>query len=93
MEEKTLIVIAEDGTEKEMDILFTFADETFKKEYVLYVDPLDESGDVFVSSYTDEGELNSIEDPKEWELIEEVFSAFIVKHEGEEEAIDNEHTH
>lgn len=90
MDEKTLVVISDDGTEKEMDILFTFTDDTFKKDYVLYVDPVDETGEVFVSSYTEEGTLNNIEDPKEWEMIEEVFSAFIIKHEEEE--VD-EHTH
>ncbi len=90
MNENTLVVISDDGTEKTMEILFTFKDETYKKDYVLYVDPQDETGEVFVSSYTVEGELNNIEDPKEWDMIEEVFSAFVIKHE--EEAVD-EHTH
>lgn len=90
MEENTLVVIAADGSEKEMEILFTFSDDTFKKDYVLYVDPSDLNGEVFVSSYTEEGSLNNIEDPKEWEMIEEVFSAFVIKHDEEE--VD-EHTH
>lgn len=90
MVENKLTVIGEDGSEKVMEILFTFNDETYNKDYVLYVDPEDLNGEVFVSSYTEDGALNNIEDPKEWEMIEEVFSAFVIKHE--EEDID-EHTH
>lgn len=92
MNETTLTVISQDGTETEMEILFTFSDETFKKDYVLYVNPLDETGEVFVSSYTEDGTLDNVEDPKEWEMIEEVFAAFVIKHDGDEEIID-EHTH
>ncbi len=92
MEEKVLTVISSDGTEVEMEILFTFSDDTYKKDYVLYVDPKDETGEVFVSSYTEEGTLDAIEDPKEWDMVEEVFSAFVIKHEGEEEMVD-EHSH
>ncbi|QIK70454.1 DUF1292 domain-containing protein [Erysipelothrix sp. HDW6C] len=94
MEEKTIIVINEDGSEVSMDILFTFDDDTFNKSYVLYVNPEDESGEVFVSSYTTEGELESITDEKEWAMIEEVFNAFVIKHEGEEHDHSNcDHDH
>ena len=83
MEENQLVVINDDGTEIVMEILFTFDNEEYDKNYVLYVDPSDESGQVFVSSYTEEGELFNIEDEKEWEMIEEVFQAFVLKHEEE----------
>ena len=89
MDENKLTVIDADGKEQQMDILFTFNDDTYNKDYVLYVDPLDETGEVFVSSYTVDGVLNEITDDKEWEMIEEVFSAFVIQHEGE----DHEHTH
>lgn len=46
MEEKSLIVINDDGTEQEMDILFTFDDDTFNKKYVLYVSHEDTTGEV-----------------------------------------------
>ncbi|CAM3667024.1 DUF1292 domain-containing protein [Erysipelothrix urinaevulpis] len=83
MEENQLVVINDDGTEIVMEILFTFDNEEYDKKYVLYVDPNDESGQVFVSSYTEEGELFNIEDEQEWEMIEEVFQAFVLKHEEE----------
>lgn len=81
MDEKNLVVIDDQGNEKTMEILFTFDDEdTYKKSYVLYVDPESETGEVFVSRYTEEGVLENIEDEAEWEMIEEVFNAFIVHH-------------
>ncbi len=97
MNESVLTVIDELGNEVKMDILFTFNDDTYKKDYVLYVDPKDETGEVFVSAYTEDGVLNEITDSKEWEMIEEVFSAFVIQHEGEDHVHDencnHEHTH
>lgn len=97
MNENVLTVIDELGNEVKMDILFTFNDDTYNKDYVLYVDPNDETGEVFVSSYTEDGVLNEITDSKEWEMIEEVFSAFVIQHEGEDHVHDencnHEHTH
>lgn len=84
MDEKTLTVINDDGTEEEMEILFTFNDDSTEKKYVLYVNPVDETGEVFVSSYTDDGVLENITDEKEWEMIEEVFNAFIIQHSENE---------
>lgn len=73
-DEKTMIIIDDEGKEKEMEILFTFED---KKQYVLYMDPLDETGEVFVSSYNEDGELLDIESDEEWEVIEAVFEGFM----------------
>ena len=83
MDENNLTVINEDGTETVMEILFTFENEEYDKQYVLYVDPKDDSGQVFVSSYTEEGELFSVEEETEWDMVEEVFQAFILRHEEE----------
>lgn len=91
MNENVLIVIDAEGNEQKMDILFTFNDDTYNKDYVLYVDPNDQTGEVFVSAYTEDGVLNEITDSKEWEMIEEVFSAFVIQHEGDDH--DHEHTH
>lgn len=90
MEEKTIVVIDNEGNEQTMDILFTFEDDTFNKNYVLYIDPKDETGEVFVSSYTAEGTLEAITDEKEWAMVEEVFSAFVIQNDSDEEA---EHVH
>ncbi len=87
MDEKTMIVIDDQGNEVPMEILFTFHDDTYAKDYVLYINPADESGEVFVSSFTEEGELLDITDTSEWEMVEEVFSAFIVKNEDEDDLV------
>lgn len=81
MDENNLTVINDDGSETVMEILFTFENEEFDKQYVLYLDPEDDSGQVFVSNYTEEGELFSIEDELEWDMVEEVFQAFVLRHE------------
>lgn len=83
MIEKNITIIDEQGKEIEMEILFTFSDDTFNRDYVLYVNPSDDSGEVFVSAYTEDGELLDITDEKEWAMIEEVFEAFVIKHEDE----------
>lgn len=87
MDTKRIIVVDDNDNEIEMEILFTFRDEEkFKKDYVLYVNPDDETGAVFASAYTDSGELLEITDEDEWAMIEEVFEAFTIKHEDEFEA-------
>lgn len=73
---KRLIVVDQNNQEIEMEILFTFDDENRGKKYVLYTNPNDESGEVFASSYDEEGKLFAVEDPTEWEMIEEVFGAY-----------------
>lgn len=93
MDEKTLFVIDNDGHEKEMNILFTFEDDSFNKKYVLYFDPADETGEVFVSSYTEDGELLNIEDETEWAMIEEVFGAFVDRHDHAHCGPDCDHHH
>ena len=86
LDDKSIIVIDENNNEIEMEILFTFEDENFNKNYVLYVDPNDESGEVFVSVYDESGTLSEITDEKEWEMIEEVFDAFIIKNAEDADA-------
>ena len=81
LDEKRIVIIDENDKEIEMEILFTFDSEEYKRQYVLYINPEDESGEVFVSGYTDEGELLEIKDEKEWEMIEEVFEAFVIQDE------------
>jgi uncharacterized protein YrzB (UPF0473 family) len=84
--EKKLIVIDEQGNETEMEILFTFNSDEYGKQYVLFVDPSVEDGDVYASSYDDEGNLNIVEDEAEWAMIEEVLAAFVERDEEEETA-------
>ena len=44
---------------------------------MLFTDPKDEEGEVFACSYNEEGEMEPVEDPDEWSMIEEVFGAFV----------------
>lgn len=85
METKNFTITQEDGTEKEMEILFTFEQETTNKNYVLFTDPTDEDGEVFACSYNDDGTMVPVEDLEEWEMIEEVFGAFVEEFENDEE--------
>ncbi len=86
MLENKIIVIDENDKEVEMEILFTFESDEFARQYVLYLDPNDDSGEVFTSAFTDDGELLEISDEKEWAMIEEVFESFVIKSEEEDEA-------
>lgn len=81
-ETNSIFVTDETGKEVEMEIIFTFESDETKKKYVLFMNPADESGEVFASSYDDEGNLFQIENDKEWQMIEEVLGAF---QEDEEE--------
>ncbi|MEG0176335.1 DUF1292 domain-containing protein [Anaerorhabdus sp.] len=77
MESNKITITEEDGTQKEMDILFTFDDDSREKSYVLFTDPQDPEGEVFACSYTLDGEMIPVDDPEEWSMIEEVFGAFV----------------
>lgn len=85
MDTNKLVIIEDDGTQKEMEILFTFESEENGKSYVLFTDPNDESGEVFACSYDEEGHLVQVEDEQEFAIIEEVFNTFVEELENEEE--------
>ncbi len=92
MDTNRFTIITEDGTEKEMEILFTFEDDTQNGKYVLFTDPSDEEGNVFAGTYNEEGEISVLdpeEDPEEWAMIEEVFGAFVEEFENGEEKKEN----
>ena len=71
MEENTIIVTDESGKELTMEILFTFEDDRNHKNYVLYYDPTDESGEVFASAYDEEGNLIPVTSEEEWAMRSE----------------------
>ena len=85
LENSTLIVVDENGQEKEMEILFTFEDDEKGKKYVLYFDPQAEDDEVFASIYDEEGHLYPIETDEEWEMVEEVLGAFSGDFEQEQQ--------
>ncbi len=85
LDSNKILIQEEDGTEKEMEILFTFDDDSRSKSYVVFTDPADEEGQVFACSYNDFGEMEPVEDEDELEMIEEVLGAFIDEMEDYEE--------
>lgn len=84
LETNSLFVKDEDGSEKEMEILFTFEDEERKKNYVVFCDPNADDEEVFASVYDDEGNLLPIESEAEWNMVEEVLGAFQEEEETDE---------
>lgn len=74
-DENVLYITDEEGNEVKMEIILTFANEDNTKQFVLFRDP-ENSDDVFAYEYDDEGNLNEIEDPKDFEMCEEVLSAY-----------------
>lgn len=81
MDANKIQVVDDQGNEIEFEVLFTFDNEDNGKKYVLYYDPNQEETNVFASIYDEEGKLFEIEDPKEWEMIEEVFQSFVADQE------------
>lgn len=85
MNEEKIVIITEDGSEKEFNILFSFSLEEFGKDYVAYFGEGEE--ELYVSSYIQEdegGKLDQITDENEWDRIEEVIEAFLLEDEVEE---------
>ncbi len=71
-----ILIQEDDGTEVEMEILFTFeSDEGVS--YVLFTDPKIEEGEVYACRYDEDGNLIPVEDEDEWAMVEEVFNTFI----------------
>lgn len=82
LDDKKIVVVDDNDKEIEMEILFTFDNEEFNRQYVLYVNPNEDSGEVYASAYTEDGELLEISNENEWEMIESVFEAFIIQDEA-----------
>lgn len=82
LDDKKIVVVDDNDNEIEMEILFTFDNEEFNRQYVLYVNPNEDSGEVYASAYTEAGELLEISNENEWEMIESVFEAFIIQDEA-----------
>lgn len=81
MDEETIVVIDDEGNEKEFEILFSFDDDTTEKKYVLYYDPSLEEPEVYSSIYDEDGNLYPVETQYEFDMIEEVFNAFMAEDE------------
>ena len=82
LDSKTLYVKDENGKEVAMDILFTFESDQTNKQYVLFVNPNDETGEVYASCYDDDGNLLPIETDEEWARIKDVLRKLAKKDEA-----------
>ena len=85
MEENKIIVTDEKGKEYEMTILFTYEDETNVKKYVFYYDDKVDDGEVFVSQFTDQGELFPVEDDDVWTMLNKVLEEWQLENNDDEE--------
>jgi uncharacterized protein YrzB (UPF0473 family) len=77
-----LILTDENGQETEMEIVLTFDDEEHGRKYVLVKYPSKDEDDVFAFAYDDEGNLEPVEDPEEFEMCQEVLGAFEEENNG-----------
>ena len=77
-----LILTDENGQETEMEIVLTFDDEEHGRKYVLVKYPSKDEDDVFAFAYDDEGNLEPVEDPEEFEMCQEVLGAFEEEYNG-----------
>ena len=74
-DENKMIITDENGDEHTVTILFTYHHDERNKDYVLFVEDEDDE-EVYAMSYTEDGELEIIEDDEEYEEIEEVLNAY-----------------
>lgn len=82
-DDRTMIVTDENGNEIKTFILFTTTLPETNKNYIFYMKE-DESGQVYVSEYDENGRLFSVEDDNIWAKLEEVFQSFL------EDSCDND---
>ena len=83
MEENKIIVTDDNGKEYEMTILFTY--DTEEKKYVFYYDDNIDDGEVFVSQFTDQGELFPVTDDAEWTMLNKVLEEWQLENNDDEE--------
>lgn len=74
-DEKRMVILDEKGNEHVVEILFTYEHEERKTKYVFFFEEKDPD-EVMVMRYTDDGELEAIEDDEEYDEILEVFNAY-----------------
>ena len=74
--ENQMVVTDNEGKEHLMNILFTYDNEERKASYVFFYDSEDPNEDVIVMRYTQDGELEPIEDDEEYDEVEEVYNTW-----------------
>ncbi len=74
-DEKKMVILDEEGNEHTVEILFTYEHEERGKKYVFFFEE-DNPDEVFAMRYTEDGELEDIDDEEEYNEILEVFNAY-----------------
>lgn len=80
-----ITLVDDEGNESLYEILFTFESEDYNKKYVIIypAGTIDEEDvELQAYSYTEDedgtsGDLQPIEDEKEWDMVEEVLNTFL----------------
>ncbi|MCD7840345.1 MAG: DUF1292 domain-containing protein [Erysipelotrichaceae bacterium] len=75
MDNDKIVIIDDEGNEKEYTIFFTFESEETNKNYVLYYDESEDEPEVMTSVFDEDGNLYPVESETEWDMIEAVFEA------------------
>lgn len=75
-ETNRIMIQDESGQEIEMEIILTFEYPETHKNFVLVQDPKDPSGDVYAFAYDEDGNLDAVTDPEEFEICAQVLNAF-----------------
>ena len=69
LEDNIITLIDDDGVEKDFEILFTYANEETKKQYVYFCDSIDKNDEddlsVYFMAYDEQGNLYRIDDEEE----------------------------
>ena len=81
MDDNKIVITDNNGEENVFEILFTYEDEENGNKYVIYYSE-DDDEQIFASRY-DDNHLYDIEDPAEWERLEEVLEDFNMHDEEE----------
>ncbi len=91
-----LVITLEDGEEVLCNILFTYHSEDFGKDYVFFYEASEEEQEektIDFASYVERdgeiGELNGIESDEEYEMLCDVFDAFLEDYSDENEECEN----
>lgn len=83
MDDNKIVITDNNGEENVFKILFTYEDEENGNKYVMYYSEEDDE-QIFASRYDDDdNHLYDIEDPAEWERLEEVLEDFNMHDEEE----------
>ena len=71
-----MVVTDSEGKEHLMHILFTYDNEERGCSYVFFYEVGDNEENVMVMRYTEDGELEEIDDDEEYDEVDEVFNAW-----------------